>query len=150
MQDCVSHISARRKGKRSRYRYSKAKPWLRYGVLVVFVAALIAGVSVVVSLLDPYAAYGRIAGGLLAPLYGLGNNLLSWFAEKADSYAFYPTQVYIKSWITFFVAVSTLAVVGIFALRNGRTWCNTICPVGTWLGLVSRFSIFRPSFDDEK
>lgn len=150
MQDGISRASAMRKGKKARFRYSKAKKWLRYGVLALFIAALAGGISVAASLLEPYSAYGRIASNLLAPVYRLGNNLLAWFAERADSYAFYSTEVWIKSWITFGVAVATLAVVGVLAWRNGRTYCNTICPVGTLLGFVSRFSIFRPTFNDEK
>ena len=150
MQDGVSHISGRRKGKKSRFSYSKAKSWLRYGVLVLFIGGLIAGISVIVSLLDPYAGYGRIASELFAPVYMLGNNLFAWFAERADSYAFYSTEVWIKSCITFSVAIATLLIVGFLAWRNGRTYCNTICPVGTLLGLVSRFSIMRPVIDPQK
>lgn len=44
MQDVVSWVSRRRdKGrKRRRFSYSPAKSWLRYGVLVLFVVALVA------------------------------------------------------------------------------------------------------------
>ena len=149
LQDGISHLSGRRKGKKARFSYAKAKPWLRYGMLALFVAALVAGVGVVASLLDPYAAYGRMAANFFAPLFRLGNNLLAWFAEKADSYAFYSTEVWIKGWITFGVAAVTLAVVGVLAWRNGRTYCNTLCPVGTLLGFASRFSLFAPVFDAE-
>jgi ferredoxin len=31
--------------------------------------------------------------------------------------------------------------------RKERIWCNTICPVGTFLGLLSRFSLFQVSID---
>lgn len=154
MQDGISHVAGERKGKKSRFRYSRPLTWLRYTVLAVFIAALlagtVAGTGIIVSLLDPYAAYGRIASGFFAPLYRLGNNLLAWFAERADSYAFYPTEVWIKSWISLAVAAVTLIAVGILAWRNGRTYCNTICPVGTLLGLLSRFSIFRPTIDTSK
>lgn len=150
LQDGISHVSGKRKGKKNRFRYSKAKLWLRYGFLVLFVVALIAGIGALVSLLDPYAAYGRIASNFFAPVYRLGNNLLAWFAERIDSYAFYTTEVWVKSWITFGVAAATLITVGILAWRNGRTYCNTVCPVGTMLGFISRFSIFRTAFDTEK
>ncbi|WP_295938584.1 4Fe-4S binding protein [uncultured Alistipes sp.] len=150
LQDGISHLSGGRKGQKNRFRYSKAKSWLRYATLVVFIVALMAGISVIASLLDPYAAYGRIAANLFAPVYRLGNNLLAWFAESANSYAFYPTEVWVKSWITLGVAAATLLIIAILAWRHGRTYCNTICPVGSLLGLVSRFSIFKPTFDTEK
>jgi len=150
MQDGISYVSGKRKGKKSRFRYSKAISWLRYSALGVFVASLVAGIPAVFALLEPYSAYGRIASNLFAPLYRWGNNLLAWFAERADSYAFYSTDVWVKSWIVFGVAVVTLIVVGILAWRNGRTYCNTICPVGTFLGFLSRVSLFKPTFDTEK
>lgn len=150
LQDGISHLSARRKGKKNRFRYSQAKSWVRYGILALFVAAMIVKISLLVSLLDPYAAYGRIASGLLAPFYRLGNNLLALFAGKMDSYAFYPVEVQIKGWITLAVAFITCIAVALLAWRNGRTYCNTICPVGTFLGFISRYSFFKLTFDTEK
>ena len=150
MQDGISFISGKRKGKKNRFRFSKALSWLRYSVLSVFVVALIAGIPALFGLLEPYSAYGRIASNLFAPVYRWGNNLLAAMAERADSYAFYSTEVWVKNWIVLGVAVATLTIVAILAWRNGRTYCNTVCPVGTFLGLLSRFSLFKPTFDTEK
>ena len=99
MQDIVSWISGRRKTKRYRFSYSPEIKWLRYGVLGLFVIALIAGIGSFVALLAPYSSYGRIASNLFAPLYRWGNNLLAYFAERADSYAFYETEVWMKRWL---------------------------------------------------
>ena len=55
-QDIVSWFSGRRKKKKARFTYSPAKSWLRYGILVLFVIALIAGIGSFVALLDPYRA----------------------------------------------------------------------------------------------
>lgn len=150
MQDIVSWISGRRKKKKYRFSYSPEVKWLRYGVLGLFVIALIAGVGSFVALLAPYSSYGRIATNLFAPVYRWGNNLLSYFAERADSYAFYETEVWLKSLPTFLIAAVTFVVLIILAWRNGRTYCNTVCPVGTVLGFFSRFSLFRPVIDAEK
>ena len=139
-----------KKQKKNRYSYSPAKNWLRYGVLVLFVAALMAGVGSFVALLAPYSSFGRIASNLLAPIYGWGNNLLAYFAERMDSYAFYETEVWIASLPTFIIAVVTLVVLIVLAWRGGRTYCNTICPVGTVLGVLSRFSWLAPVIDTEK
>ena len=150
MQDIVSWISGRRKKKKYHFSYSPEVKWLRYGVLGLFVIALIAGVGSFVALLAPYSSYGRIATNLFAPVYRWGNNLLAYFAERADSYAFYETEVWLKSLPTFLIAAVTFVVLIILAWRNGRTYCNTVCPVGTVLGFFSRFSLFRPVIDAEK
>lgn len=149
-QDIVSWISGRRKKKRYRFSCSPEKKWLRYGILGLFIVALIAGIGSFVALLAPYSSYGRIASNLFAPIYRWGNNLLAWFAERADSYAFYETEVWMKSLPTFIIAVVTFIVLAVLAWRNGRTYCNTICPVGTVLGFLSRFSLFRITIDESK
>lgn len=149
-QDIVSWISGRRKGKKNRFSYSPAISWLRYAVLVLFVVAMVAGFSSIAALVAPYSAYGRIASNLFAPLWQWGNNMLAYAAERMDSYAFYETDVWLKSIPVFVVAAVTFIVVVVLAWKGGRTYCNTICPVGTVLGLLSRYSIFRPVIDAGK
>ena len=143
-QDIISRFAGKRK--KNRFRYSPAKKWLRYGMLALFAVTLIAGVRfhAVASLLEPYSSYGRIASNLFAPVYQWGNNLLAYLAERADSYAFYETEVWMKSLPTFIIASLTFAVLIILAWRGGRTYCNTICPVGTVLGFLSKYSFFKP------
>ena len=147
-QDTASWIAGR--WKKRRFSYSPALSYLRYGILAVFIIALVAGFSSFVALLAPYSAYGRIASNLFAPVYQWINNALAYFAERADSYAFYSVDVWMKGGFTFAVAIITFVVLIILAVRNGRTYCNTVCPVGTVLGFLSRFSFFKPVIHTEK
>ena len=142
-QDVVSRAAARRR--KNRFRYSRALSWLRYGILALFLVALVAHFKPVSNLLAPYSAYGRIVSNLFAPLYLWGNNLLAYLAERAGSYAFYTVDVWVKGAATLAVAAVTFIVLAVLAWRNGRTYCNTVCPVGTILGLVSRFAAFKPA-----
>lgn len=149
-QDVISWLSGQRKKKKYRFSYSPAKNILRYTVLTLFVIAVIAGIGSFVALLAPYSSYGRIANNLFAPIYQWGNNVFAYFAERVESYAFYETSVWMKSLPTFVIAVVTFIAIVVLAWRNGRTYCNTICPVGTVLGFLSRFALFRISIDTEK
>lgn len=121
MQDGISHISSMRKGKKARFRWSPEVKWLRYSVLALFIIALVAGLTSVSALLAPYSAFGRIATSLVRPAL--------------------PTAI---------IAGVTLLVVGILAWIGGRTYCNTVCPVGTVLSFFSRFSLLRPVIDADK
>ncbi len=150
LQDVIAWISGQRKKMKYRFSYSPELKVLRYGVLGVFIAAFLAGAGSLVALLAPYSAYGRIASHLFAPLYRWGNNGLAYLAERADSYAFSGVEVWLKSLPTLLIAVVTLIFLAVLAWRNGRTYCNTICPVGTILSLFARFSLFRPVLDGEK
>ena len=136
--------------KKNRYTYSKEVKWLRYPMLVVFVIALVAGAGTLFQLLAPYSAFGRIATNLLQPVWQAGNNVLASIAEHYDSYAFYHSNIWIKSGVSLIIAGVTLITLGVLAWRNGRTYCNTICPVGTILSFISRFSFLKIHFDTEK
>ena len=148
MQDVVSRLHGIRK--KNRFTYSKEKRWLRYTVLAVFIVSALAGVNAVVSLLAPYSSYGRIAGSLMKPVYEAGNNVLAAIAESVNSYAFYSVDVWLKSLPTLIVASVTLVVIAVLAWRGGRTYCNTICPVGTILSFLARFSWFKVRIDGSK
>lgn len=123
-QDVVNNLSSRRKGKKNRFHFKPESKLMRYGLLAFYLVALILGVQVAVALLAPYSAYGRIVRIFLAPM-GMG-------------------------WATLTVAVLTLVAVALLAWTGGRSWCNTICPVGSFLGLISRFAIIRPVIDEDK
>lgn len=147
-QDIVSHLAG--KHNRNRFRHSPARSWLRFGTLLLFVIALLAGFSPLVALLAPYSAYGRIVSNLFAPLCHGINNLLAYWSEQAGNYAFYTVEIRMKSIAAFTVASATFILIAILSWRNGRTYCNTICPVGTLLGLISRHSLLRPVIDTGK
>ena len=150
MQDIVSWISGRRKKHKFRFSHSPEKRILRYGVLALFIVAFIAGIGSLVALLAPYSSYGRIAQNIFQPVYIFGNNILAWVVERVDSYAFYSREVWMRSLPTFIIAAITLVGIGVLAWRNGRTYCNTICPVGTILSLMARFSWFKVKVDETK
>ncbi|MGN0201333.1 MAG: 4Fe-4S dicluster domain-containing protein [Candidatus Cryptobacteroides sp.] len=149
-QDGVFALSRSRKSKKMKQAYSKEMKWLRYTLFVVMVVALLAGLGSLVALLAPYSAWGRIVQSILSPVWQWGNNLLALIAQKHEGYAFATREVWLKSLPTLIVAVVTLVLVSVLAWRNGRTYCNTVCPVGTFLSFFARFAMFRPIIDKSK
>ena len=121
-QDLVDWLSSRRKGKKMRFSWKPELKWLRYGIWALFLIALIAGVHAFVALLAPYSAYGRMIRTAVAP----------------------------ASVATIVVAALTFVVVTVLAWVNGRAYCNSVCPVGTTLGFLSRFALLRPVIDTTK
>lgn len=148
MQDGFAWLG--KKAKKNRYRYSPAKNILRYVMLALMIIAIVFGIGSFVALLAPYSAYSRIVQSLLAPVWAWGNNLLAQWAESHESYAFYTVDVWMRGLSTLIVGSATLVILAVLAWRNGRTYCNTICPVGTVLGFLSRYSMFKPVIDTSK
>lgn len=148
MQDIFGWFG--KKAKKYRYTYSPAKNVLRIVLFCAMAVAVVLGIGSFVALLAPYSAYGRIAQNLLAPIWAGANNVLADIAEHYESYAFYHTEVWIRSGIVFGIALATLLILGFLAWRNGRTYCNSICPVGSLLGFISKFSILGPVIDKSR
>lgn len=97
----------------------------RYGFLILTVAAMIIGMQVFVALIAPYSSYGRIVRGVVGITDGSPLPLVA-------------------------TGLAMLLVITACSLLAGRVWCNTICPVGTVLGLLSRFSLLKVSIDEDK
>lgn len=157
LQDVVSQIRGwivPKTKRRNRFNYSKPKTWIRLSVLVAYVSLVVLGLcniigTTIASFIEPYSAYGRIASSLFAPIYDAGNNTIAGVVADSDCYWFYNVNTYSYLPLTI-IAIVTLLVVGVFSWIGGRAYCNTICPVGTLLGALSRYSLLKPVIDATK
>ncbi|MDR0833328.1 MAG: 4Fe-4S binding protein [Candidatus Symbiothrix sp.] len=136
--------------KRRKHHYSKPYNWLRYTLLAICAIFLIFGIATPLLALDPYSNFGRIAVNMFRPLVMEGNNGLNWLALQFNNYNFYHVTIYTVTTLSFLSALIALLIVGIMALLRGRLFCNTICPVGSLLGLLSKFSLCRVVIDTDK
>ncbi|MDR2131630.1 MAG: 4Fe-4S dicluster domain-containing protein [Odoribacteraceae bacterium] len=148
-QDFIGWLS-RHIGKRKRYRYRPPRVGLRWGVLIVPILLFYAGFPLLLSLLEPYSAYGRMTTALFRPLYLAGNNLLEVIFAGFNNHAFYRMGIFVHDGFALFIGLLTFAIIGTLAWLYGRTWCNTLCPVGALLGLIGRYSLFRMYIDPGK
>ena len=148
MQDLFGWLG--KKSRKNRYSHSPERRYLRYGILAVFVICMIIGFAPVTTLLAPYSAYGRIINSLFKPLYDMLINGMAHIEANYNSYLFSEAEIWMRSVTTFIVALLTLAALGILAWRGGRTYCNTVCPVGTILSFFARFSLMRIEMDKDK
>lgn len=150
LQDIAAKcVRTGRRTPRHDYHYSKPLNSIRYFTLIVVLTCLMASIFVIPSILDPFTAYARICQEVIKPLYELITGNVADAADtpwwSAASFRMGTAAVAGAS-----VAIITLLLVCWIAARNGRTICNTVCPVGTTLGFISRFSIFQIDIDTDK
>jgi len=157
-QDAVNWLRGKtgsKKKRKNRFRYAPAHTKTRLTVLGIFVLLLVIGLTNVLAasiagLVEPYSAYGRIASQIFAPAYDWVNNMLaSWSESQVDNYTFYKVAISVSAPLLA-VAVVSLIVIVTMAWRGGRDYCNTICPVGTLLGYLSKYSLLKPVINTEK
>ena len=150
LQDIISRAAAliRRKPP-YQLRHAKPRDLLRHGILALAIIAIAAGLGgIALAWLDPYSNFGRIITTLFRPLAIAVNNLAATLASalgRPDDIPQIPL-----AWAAPGALLPPLAIlvaIVVTATLRGRLWCNTICPVGTLLGLVSRRSLWRLSID---
>ncbi len=139
IQDLVSRVS---KWKR-RYKFTKSVPWVRYSILVVVAAFAIGGGVFLLYILDPYSLAGRTISNLVRPVYFGVNNLMVKVLGVFDSYALAHVPFKGMPWQVLLLSALLIAPIIFMAVGKGRLYCNLICPVGTFLGLVSKVSVFK-------
>ncbi len=148
LQDVIGRIKSwyyRARKNRRALRMKYRRPWniVRYGVLLVVALFYILGRTLPLTVTDPYSNFGRIATGLFRPVAVWINNTLAGWLNAAGNYSLYVMQnLDMGGAVTIFAAV-VLAVLIVMVWRSGRLWCNTVCPVGTLLGFLSRYSLVR-------
>ena len=147
LQDCMS-AGSRRIGIRPGYAFAKPCNFLRYTILALTAATALLGSLLLLGLLDPYALTGRILTHFLQPLAGWIYNAAISLLKSFDIYGYTIQTASIPASVA---AVTTgfFLLVLYLSARHGRLYCNTICPVGTLLGLLSHFSVFKFTLDQK-
>jgi polyferredoxin len=147
LQDLIRVVSNRFK-KRKRFRYRPPKNLLRYGFLGLTLLFLFFGSLIFINLLDPYSLFGKIISNLARPLYYTINNTGVWILEQFEVYTLFKVELKAYSWVSFGYSTAMLGLISWLVYKYGRLYCNTICPVGTFLGIVSRISVFKIRLDE--
>lgn len=147
LQDVIIFLEGKLR-KRKIFRFLKPLNLLRYSFLIVTIGFLVAGSFLMINFLDPYSLFGKMVSDLVRPVYYGINNLIVAGLEQIEVYSMYPVKLKSFHWISFGFSLSMLVLVVRLTLKKGRLYCNTVCPVGTFLGLISKISLFRIRMDE--
>ncbi len=135
VQDCFGRLRRLTRAglRRHPYHWHPGNNRFRYAFVALVVASAVAGLPLLLTLFDPYSAFGRIASELVLPVK-------EFLAGE---------PVVVGSWLAFAIAAATVAAVGFVLARRGRLVCNTMCPVGSTLSVLSRYSLFHFEIDTD-
>ena len=123
--------------------YRKPHSILRYIILIATGLLFALGLAWPLTLLDPYSLFGKIASQFFGSIEIFLNNALANIFPNSIPYLKY-TSIATVSFIYGTIALITLIL---FSAAHGRLYCNTICPVGTLLGLIGSKSLFQIRID---
>ncbi|MEN8192647.1 MAG: 4Fe-4S binding protein [Bacteroidota bacterium] len=146
-QDLI--IYYKRKREKIKFSFQPHFNWVRYSILVVTITAFLFGNLFLLYTLDPYSNYGRILTHLVKPLVIGINNVISYLLEIINNYSVAPLSFNNINIFTLSFSLIILIIVFLFSYNSGRFFCNTLCPVGSLLGFLSKFSLFKIAVNKE-
>ena len=118
-----------KKRKGTEVRYARPLPWLRYTILALTLLSASGGLTLLLTWLDPYTIAARVMASVLNPL-------IAGVSEEA-------LAEWTRYGVLTGVALACFAVPMVMAWWKGRIYCNTVCPVGALLSLISRRPLLR-------
>jgi len=134
---------------KKRFVYARAHTLFRYAALSVVAAAFAIGIAAVPALIDPYSLYGRVATHLLQPLAYAANNAVSFVADRLGYPLVFKEEIFVRSELAIVIASVSLLAIIVVAAKWGRLYCNTLCPVGSLLAVLSRRPFCKIAIDGD-
>lgn len=145
LQDIFIALS-KKIGWRRKHSFQKPHSVLRYSILGVIVVTAMLGSMSLVNIFDPYSVFGRMITQFVLPfilwIYNAAVGIMTYFHIYLYSKDTVPIVLSVL-----FINLGFLILIVTLSLRHGRLYCNSICPVGTLLGLISRVSFFKFAID---
>jgi ferredoxin len=138
----------KRKKKRLRFTFRKPFNKLRYSLLIATIVLFIFGLSTGIVLLDPFSNFGRLVTKFARPVVVAVNNGIAILLEQFNNYSITPYAWDVFDIQFFIYPVLFLAILLAITYKHGRLYCNTVCPVGTLLAWISKYSIYKIKVDD--
>lgn len=140
-QDVVARVRrwTQHRDRRRALPYARPLSAVRYGILGLTLLGVAGGAGgFTLMLADPYSNFGRLVAALVRPVVVAANNAIVGAGEALGQVVLYRVEPPWLAWPAVVGAVGAFALVGGLAWWRGRLFCNTVCPVGTVLGLIAR------------
>ncbi len=131
--DCSGTIWRLAARRRKDFRWHAPVRGIRMAFLILALVLILVGGAMLPTLLDPYSAYAVMVDQLIGvPLHGMLGRRIAFSLSAMG------------------LAVAYFLIIVICTRRRGRLLCNTVCPVGSLLGLISSHSVFHVEINPEK
>lgn len=147
LQDVIQFF--RRKAGEKNYTQQREYTALSQTLLLLAGILALGGSLLVLNLIDPFSSFGRIVSNLAQPILVAANNGIAFALEAVGVYALDPVPPRTIAPAPIAVTIAVFGVIFWMSFKHGRLYCNTVCPVGALLGLLSRVSLYKIAINQE-
>ena len=149
LQDVVIYLGERL-GLKPKKSPQKDLQSLRYVIMFLAFATALLGTNFLLNIVEPYSLFGRITLNVFRPVHAGINNFIVGILENFDIYSLSYISLPPVNYTILLTSLGLLIALSILTLLRGRKYCNSICPVGTLLSILSRPAPFRVSINNQE
>lgn len=142
LQDLIIYIK-RKVNNRLKFNYKQYNYIFHYIFGGILGISGLLGIMSLLNIFEPYSIYGRLVSNLFEPAVVLINNFLASLLEYFKVYSFYRVPIREFNYPIIFLSVFFLGLIVYLSYFHGRLFCNSFCPAGALLSLISRLSIYK-------
>jgi ferredoxin len=135
--------------KRRKHKFKVAWKKTRIFILFSVLISMVTGSLSLLNLLDPYSLFGRFMTNLLRPIQIFIHNLIVTGLESREVYIFSSLEPFHISIVIVSITLLLAFLIFVLTYKNGRFYCNSICPIGTLLGFFSKHSLLGFHIDKD-
>lgn len=128
---------------KKKFKYQNPRRILACCILTGIIVTFLAHVHFLINVLDPFGLSGKIFSELIRPLPILLNNTFSRILQLFNDFSIRSIPIKQTSIASLIFSSIIFIIIFILALLKNRLYCNSVCPIGTFLGLVSKGSLFK-------
>lgn len=149
IQDILIFIKRKltRKNKRNLHKLPSLS-LLRYSVLGLVILSLFIGSMSLLIWLDPYSISGRMMSYIVKPIIEFLFNTGVQGLNNLDYYGILPVDRTFRTHPAFWAVIFWMLLLTLLTFRFARVYCNSLCPVGVILGMLSKLSLYKIKIDD--
>ena len=129
--------------RKKKYSYSGENKILRYAIFCLTLISFPVAGSLLILWLDPFSLYGKFSAVIIKPALLWINNIIASVLLKFNIYSVHSIDIKYADLIVIIITALIIFFISLSAFLKGRLYCNSICPVGTLLGLIAKVSFYR-------
>ncbi len=149
LQDIFIFISKKNQIKR-RFEYRISKNIVRFVLFVIFLILFFNRSNILINVFEPFSMFGKIAVNIFKPVFSMLQDIFVFILDIFHIYLIPGSSIHSINISVLILSSILLISIGLISLLKGRWYCNNICPVGTILGFISKYSLFNVFIDENK
>lgn len=130
-----------------KFSFKEDRYQIRYAILFAGFLGFLLGTTAVLVLFDPFSSFGRMVVVFIGAPYSFISENVGYIFSRSELGVMITDSRRLPGIALLVTTIILFLKIVLYTRKDGRDYCNELCPVGAMLGLLSRISLYRFRID---